>query len=337
MATILYHEEVIQAALRRWLDSPPGGSQAAQAMELLLSRTAQVPLTHLDRWELMIRGELDAAERRAQTSGWQVWRKPARFASWMDLCSHSGFERERFLRAVSGGAPNRFFFVLALRRLNDWVPQVRAAARARLPDLASHMATEHVVDAIWVSFPLSASWGRMEAADRAGLVGLLDIQEVAMALKSRIVSSTSGPVCSVLRQAGRTSALDPWLAEIARTAVMPAVRARACRCLLEARMTWTAGRKWVWTDLKWCKGRFEPVVEQRLLSVTRELGMQVEQASRDPSPLVRRVAGEMLIQHLDSVGREAASIARRLAADASPSVAERGRFALGRLGAVATP
>lgn len=337
MATVLYHEEAIQAAVHHWLDSRPGGAEAEQAMAVLLSRTAQVPLTHLDSWERMIRRELETAERRAQTSAWQTWRKPARFPSWLDLCSCNGFERERFLRAVSGGAPNRFFFVLALRRLNDWVPEVRAAARECLPELARHTAAGQVVDAIWVTFPLSASWGRMEAADRTVLVELLGIEEVAIALKSAIVAASSGPASSVLMQAGRSAALDPWLAEIARMAVVPSVRARAWRCLLESRMTWIVGRKWVWTDLKWCKGRFEPVVEQRPLSVTSELVDQVEQASRDPSPLVRRVAGEMLIRHLDKLGIEADAIARRLAGDRSRSVSERGRFALARLESATPP
>ena len=48
--------------------------------------------------------------------------------------------------------------------------------------------------------------------------------------------------------------------------------------------------------------------------------------------MVRRVAGEMLIRELKLIGAESIKLAELLASDSSPSVAERGRFALDRLG-----
>ncbi len=47
--------------------------------------------------------------------------------------------------------------------------------------------------------------------------------------------------------------------------------------------------------------------------------------------MVRRVAGELLIQHLESVGADSVNLAEQLASDPSPSVAERGRFAFAQL------
>ena len=56
-------------------------------------------------------------------------------------------------------------------------------------------------------------------------------------------------------------------------------------------------------------------------------------ALADRSPIVRRVAGDLLIQQLEIVGTEAVNLAKLLASDDSPSVAERGRFALAQLSA----
>lgn len=47
--------------------------------------------------------------------------------------------------------------------------------------------------------------------------------------------------------------------------------------------------------------------------------------------MVRRVAAEFLIRDLQSLGERALALAQRLGADANPSVAERGRFALKQL------
>jgi hypothetical protein len=52
----------------------------------------------------------------------------------------------------------------------------------------------------------------------------------------------------------------------------------------------------------------------------------------DRSPVVRRVAAEFLIRELPSLGDDALAFAQRLAADRNPTVAQRGRFALQRLG-----
>lgn len=54
-------------------------------------------------------------------------------------------------------------------------------------------------------------------------------------------------------------------------------------------------------------------------------------ATVDRSLMVRRIAGEMLIKEIDHLGDEAIILAKTLASDKSPSVAERGRFALADL------
>jgi hypothetical protein len=235
------------------------------------------------------------------------------------------------MRTLSGGAPNAFFFTLAVRRLNDWVPQVRAAAREHLSRLAERTDPEHVVDALWNVLAHCGSWGRMEDADRQSLADLISINRVAIALGSRIMEATAGPVTQILSQAGRVQALDHRLEEFAEAAIQPSVRAKAFRCLLEGRMVWVVGRKWRWTDIKWCKGRFEPVVEERAIAESVDFLACLRMALMDRSALVRRVAAEFLIKELKSIGDEATNFAEQLASDPSASVAERGRFVLASL------
>lgn len=292
-------------------------------MQVLLALTAHIPLNNLNAWERKI--------------GWELHAVAPECLSWLDLCNSSGYKRERFLRAVAGAAPDRFFFALALRRLNDWVPQVRAAARQCLVALAGRTLPEHVADALWATFTHASTWGRMAAVDRQVLADLTAIPDVARTLKQRILSATEGPATTVFSQISRSPVLDPWLDEIAQNARQPAVRAKACRFLLERRVVWVAERRWKWTELKWCKGRFEPVFDERPLTGPDDFLAQLQRASLDASAMVRRVAAELLIQHLEAAGEQAVTLAERLAADCFPSVAERGRFALERLGRSSAP
>ena len=171
----------------------------------------------------------------------------------------------------------------------------------------------------------------MERKDWDVLEQLISIEPVAIAIKSRITDSASGPASLILAQAGRSSVLDRWLEEIASYAIQPSVRARAYRSLFEQRMVWVVGRRWVWTDLKWGKGRLEPVLGERSFPVKTPFLDILTQGLGDRSPMVRRVAAEFLIKHLDAIGVDSFRMAERLASDPSPYVAARGRFALERL------
>jgi hypothetical protein len=166
----------------------------------------------------------------------------------------------------------------------------------------------------------------MEEADRQLLVDLTSVGTVASVLSVRIRRAAGGPAAHVLAQAGRGPALDPYLTEFASAAVQPSVRAKAYRCLLEERMVWIAGRRWKWTEIQWCKGRFEPVIAERALPRTGRLLELLTNAVKDRSAFVRRVAADFAISRPDVVRTEAPDFAARLATDANATVAERGRY-----------
>lgn len=331
MPQSLQSEEVVVLAIRHFLQSSRD-EERADLLTTLATATSRLSLTNLDAWERLIRAELWAAGQTRQTARWKFWETPDRPISWLDLCSADGFTRERALKALPEIVPNGFFFSLALRRLNDWVPQVRSAAREHISIIATQSQPGHVVDGLWSTLPYFTSWGRMTPEDQEVFMSLISIEQVALSLKARIVEAVVGPSSAVLAHAGRTPALDPWLSEIASNAIQPSVRAKAYRALLEHRMVWTAGRKWAWTDLKWCKGRFEPVLGERPISVDTPFLDVLRAVLVDSSPIVRRLAGEFLIKHIDSIGADSILLAKALASDPSPYVSERGGFALSKLG-----
>lgn len=242
-----YEDEVI-AAVKKLAHSVNSDGKAAD-LSSLIDITSRLPLTNLESWESLLRWQFIRTEECSSSSfRWKFWSKPqprpkpAPPLTWIDICNRDGFKREKALRSLSGAAPNSFFFALVTRRLNDWVPQVRCAARESLPAIAQASDPEHVVDVLCIILPHWNSWGRMEDADKQVILDTISLKKVAHALKLRIISTASGPMTSILAQTGRTAVLDSHLDEIAQKAIQPAVRAKAYRCQLEGKMVWFAGK-----------------------------------------------------------------------------------------------
>jgi hypothetical protein len=229
-------EEELRTATRAILTSSAIGAQGIDGMVELVRVTSLLPLSNMARWEFVIRSEFYLAEYELANTKKAKWRslfpsalvknvERARLESWIDLSIADGYARERALRRLDEPAPNGFFFALVIRRLNDWVAQVRDAARVAVPILASATDSKHVVDALCAMLPEWASWGRMEESERQTIINLVAITGVAQELMDRVISSPTGPMPQVLSQILRTSVLDKHLMEIAIRAVQPAVRA----------------------------------------------------------------------------------------------------------------
>ncbi len=300
-------------------------------MSELIQVTSQLPLSSFDYWERVIRSEFSSAMRESIPPKWKVWSKPKELVTWLDLISWNGHKREKALRALSGAAPNTFFFSLAIRRLNDWVPQVRKAAREKLPEIARSTNPEYVVEAFCVALSNWNSWGRIEESDKDILLEIICDKEIAKSLRSKLIMSASGPMPSLFSQLGRTMILDGQIEEIAKSAIQPSVRAKAYRSLFEGRVVWIEGRKWVWTDIRYCEGRLKPIVGERKLEIDTPLIDLLKESSEDRSSIVRRVSAEILIREMDNLGIKARAFAERFASDSSHAVSERGDFALRKL------
>jgi hypothetical protein len=126
------------------------------------------------------------------------------------------------------------------------------------------------------------------------------------------------------------------MGKLAGDSIQPSVRAKAYRSLLEGRMTWVAGFKWVWTDKRWGKGRVDPVVGERSIVISEDVQTVLRKALVDRSPLVRRVAADQLILRRETMGADAIELAKALATDASPYIAERGCWVLSNTTGIAS-
>lgn len=324
-------EAKVISAVKDFANSINSGGKVVGDMSALIDVTDQLPLSSFDFWERLIRSEFSLALRESNPPKWKVWSKPKELVTWLDLISWDGYRREKALRALSGAAPNTFFFSLAVRRLNDWVPEVRKAARDKLPDIARSTNPEYIVGALCVALSNWNSWGRIEEQDKEVLLTIICEKEVAKSLRSKLISSASGPMPSLFSQLGRTTILDGQIEQIAKYAIQPSVRAKAYRSLFEGRIVWIEGRKWVWTDIRYCEGRLKPIVGERKLEIAPPLIDLLKRSSEDSSSIVRRVTAEILIRELDNLGIEARVFAERFASDNSHAVSERGEFALRKL------
>ena len=294
--------------------------------------TSKLSLKNLDDWERLVRAEIFYSLQKYSQKQRGNENHQVGSLRWMDICNADGFRRERALRTLSGGAPNSFLFALVVRKLNDWVPQVRAAACDVLPFIAEASDPEFIVDVLFVTLPYWDSWGRMGGVEKEVLMKIILMDKVTDALKQRLLISSSGPVATIFVQAGRTTALDNFLAEIAEKSVQPSLRAKAYRCQFESKFVWAEGLTWQWVDKVNGIKRRLPILKERIISTTTLFIENLRMATTDRSPMVRRIAGEMLIKELGNIGDEAFKLANILASDASKSVAERGRYALTDLG-----
>lgn len=321
-------ENIIISAVKNFAASINAHSKVVADMSELVNLTIDLPLTNFDYWEKLIRTEFTNSLRNQIKPKLAFWSHPKELLTWLDIISWDGYRREKTLRTISGAAPNAFFFSLALRRLNDWVPQVRKAARETLPELARSTAPIHVVEAICVSATNWNSWGRIESADKEIILHIIQQDSLIELFKSKLISSTSGPMATLFAQLGRTNILDKYIEEIASVAKQPFIRAKAYRCLFERKMSWSDGVRWEWTDKRYCQGHYVTTISERKISPEIPINDLLIQASADRSSIVRRVAAEFLIKELDNLGEKAIAFANMFAIDKAKSVSDRGLFAL---------
>lgn len=324
-------EEQVISAVKEFTSSINSGSKVVADMSSLVEATSQLPLSNFDYWERLIRHEFSKSLEYSTQKKWKIWSKPSQLLTWLDLISWDGYKRENTLRTISGAAPNCFFFSLAIRRLNDWVPQVREAAREKLLLIANETNSVHVVEALCITLSHWNSWGRIEESDKQILLEIISTKEIADALKSKLISSTSGPMASLFAQLGRTPVLDDYLSDISEKAIQPSVRAKAYRSQFEGRMVWVEGRKWKWSDIRYCEGRLKAVVGERKINVAIPFLELLQKSAIDRSSIVRRISAEFLIREISTIGDKSLELAKHFASDKSSPVAERGRFALKKI------
>jgi len=326
------HQQPIETTIKSILDYWLGKNaldQKENCLHEILQASADLPLSSLDTSERQIRsafGYLFFSQKIDEEVTPEL--------AWLYLSHWDGYSRETAIRRLNVFAPNSVLLAILIRRLNDWVPQVQAAARQVLPSVVAASDPDDVVDALFAILPNWSSWQRIEPDSRQIVLDLMGQPRWTKEYKTKLIAVESGGLSRVFAQLGRSPVLDVHLADISQHSIQSAIRNKAYQSMLSSEMSWVEGRKWQWTDLKYCKGREQPVVASRSLSFTYPLLETLNAAVADRSVMVRRLAAQSLINRLDLLGRQDAfALAERLIRDAAPSVVERGEFVLKKLSA----
>lgn len=241
-------------------------------------------------------------------------------AVWLGLIAPDGQIRDLALRMATGPLPSAFVAGAIVRRVNDWVPEVRAAARGHVPALLAASPTDIAGPALVLALRQDRAgrgWGRAE--DGAVAVLLRDRRNLDAVLSYLTMSSAgSGP--SVLPGILRAGHGDGALHRLATTAVQPGVRAVAVRALVAGEARWSEGRRWQWIDKPMGIRRRVPAFGTRPLTVPKIDRAEILTFARDPSARVRRA----VLDGLDDTRPEGlVSVAAVLRDDPWPSIRHR--------------
>ncbi len=167
--------------------------------------------------------------------------------AWLYLFHPSGYLRVAALHRIDTAPASPFFLAALAWRLNDWVPQVREAARLcadrELPLVEAHVAAT----AAPYLLGRRIAWNRW-THEHDTLDQVFAREDVLEALAAQLRVGTTGPLAACLRHALRFAGIDAHLIELARHARQPSVRALAYRCLISGRADWVVGFEWMWID-----------------------------------------------------------------------------------------
>jgi len=319
----------MQSAIRRTAAAISDGRHDVGALAEFIEETESLPLSNFGGYESAIRSVAYVLEPPRRRFSWQQPPKEYSFpVPWFDLFSGNGYRRERVLRAVKAQAPSAFLLAMLIRRLNDWVPQVREAAQDTVRHALKTSPADMVTEVAWAMLPVRTTWNRIDADGVAIVESISERSDVVEAIFRKLMGAPTGRPSIVLREVSRRANLDAFLPELAASAVQPALRAAAYRILLNRRVVWPDGWAWRWVDKSMGERVRERVWVSRELTVATDFVSTLTAAMQDSSPAVRRVAGDVLIAHRAQLGDIALRLARDLQTDPYPSIAERGRFVL---------
>jgi hypothetical protein len=249
--------------------------------------------------------------------------------AWLLLFHRSGYLREAALRAIEGPAPSPFWLAAVAMRLNDWVPEVRAAAVVAAERTLAVTAAAVVAEtAVRIGAQIHR-WRRWHGEIDV-LTAAFDRPDVVEAIADLLQRGTVGGLGRALRAALRRPALDPHLLRLATSARLAEVRASALRPLIAREATWIVGYERVWVNKVYGQWRTEPVLARRPIEGTVvPVDDLIRAGARDAASSVRRVVAASLFDAslAPDLVREIAAL---LANDRSASIRARAAFLLRR-------
>lgn len=318
---------VLPAAVQKAVDAGDDSALIEGLGELSLAHYPRV--AHELLWRMNTRPQRPRFFLWRRVVAWFSAGKRALRSPYSDLFHHSGYVREGALKRVAGPVPNAFFMVALVYRLNDWVPEVRAAAAAALHRTCAPVTDPAiVVQALLFLLPRVRDWSRW-GDDMAPFDALLDQPGVAAGLAAALRDSVTGPSARLLRQALRRPVMDAHLPSLMREARQPAVRALALRIPAAGEVGWEVGPPTIrqWIDKSMGLFRFVRRTEQRPVAGRLDLSELIGTGAADRSAAVRLAAATALSLNYSEIP-DGRAFAERLAMDKSRAVRERAAFLL---------
>lgn len=247
-------------------------------------------------------------------------------AAWVLSADADGHVREAALRKLSRPPTSPGRLVALSLRLNDWVPQVRAAALDTVTRLFPQASAEVLASAAPYLLRQRFSWGRWTAEEQAAVDNALSRPDVVVALGDLLMRGRTGPLGATLRDALRLRSYDPQLTALAFEANLATVRAVALKTLLDGRAAWPVGYGWAWIDKVYGVRRRVPVLEVRNVDAPEPHAL-IRRALADRSAIIRRIAAAALIERVAEIP-DAVELANSLRHDRSAAVRGRADFLL---------
>jgi hypothetical protein len=251
--------------------------------------------------------------------------------AWLLAFHGDGYIRQAALEALSVPPATASQFITIALRLNDWVPEVRKAAREAAARLFANAAPEVVAAAAPYLLSRRYLWERWD--DEAIVLDeALGRTDVAAELATRLGELKTGPAGITLRMALRFQSLDPYLPDLATRAAHPAARATALEAIIRGQARWATGFERAWVDKRYGIEKQIPVLASRPINLAVDIESFVRAGLKDPFVAVRKVAADGLYERRKSMS-DALPLARSLLDDASFAVSERASFLVRRLSA----
>lgn len=247
---------------------------------------------------------------------------------WLVLFHGNGYLRQAALENLNSAPQSEFEFTAIIYRMNDWVENVRILAERYFKEFDRQTEPSIVGDAAFFLLAQASKLSRWNERGRNLFEAGVYRSEVLNYMKGQFLSQRTGSVGRTLQQVLKRPDFDPELAELARNAKLPSVRAIAMDTLLNDRARWFVGYGKEWINKPLGVSRRVAVFETRPIHVETDFDELLKLASSDRTAQVRKIAADALIAKRHDATAEMDSIAQVLQSDKSSSVQSRIDFYL---------
>lgn len=246
--------------------------------------------------------------------------------AWIYILHGNGRLREAALKALDEPAPGPFFVFALANRLNDWAPQVRAAAAACAGRVFPKTSLAVVGPVSRELLARRYRWQRW-SSEADCLDRLLARPDITASLVDDVVANRIPRPAQVFRQILRQPFADDRLANIISSRAPDPVRAVALAALLNRQVRWHSGFETVWIDKSLGKSRRSRTFVTRPVIHDLDISSLAQRGLADPGAAIRKVALQYVI---DADVVLAPQLLHALAADRARPVRDRAEFLLRR-------